>query len=191
MDYKIKCLSTFLTKSLDGFIMIFCGLYHFTSFLLNFSTNYLSQYLHVQSLKWKHQKNVWNLFKFNSKDTTNFNDIFLVALLLTLNRSYTSCWCFHYWNWTSKCWLAFLSWGTLNIGRVYWFMQSRSSHPVCSIEKGVFLKIRFQACNFIKKETQSQVFSCEFCKIFKNTFTEHLWTTASFNLLIFCVVIFP
>ena len=29
MDYKIKCLSTFLTKSLDGFIMIFCGLYHF------------------------------------------------------------------------------------------------------------------------------------------------------------------
>ena len=27
-----------------------------------------------------------------------------------------------------------------------------------------------QACNFIKKETQSQVFSCEFCEISKNTF---------------------
>ena len=26
------------------------------------------------------------------------------------------------------------------------------------------------ACNFIKKETLAQVFSCEFCKIFKNTF---------------------
>ena len=32
-----------------------------------------------------------------------------------------------------------------------------------------------QACNFIKKETLTKVFSCEFCKIFKNIiFTEHL-----------------
>ena len=37
-----------------------------------------------------------------------------------------------------------------------------------------------EACNFIKKETLARVFSCEFCKISKNTFlTEHLWTTAS------------
>ena len=29
----------------------------------------------------------------------------------------------------------------------------------------------------------SQVLSCEFCEIFKNTFsTEHLWTTASISL---------
>ena len=35
-------------------------------------------------------------------------------------------------------------------------------------------------CNFIKKETLAQLFSCEFCQISKNTFfTEHLWTTAS------------
>ena len=27
-----------------------------------------------------------------------------------------------------------------------------------------------EACNFIKKETLAQVFSCEFCKIFKDTF---------------------
>ena len=39
---------------------------------------------------------------------------------------------------------------------------------------------RAEACNFIKKEILAQVFSCEFCKISKNTFfTEHLWTTAS------------
>ena len=54
-----------------------------------------------------------------------------------------------------------------------------------------------QACNFIKKETLTQVFSCEFCKIFKNTFQptttllkrrlqhrcfkEHLRLTASVN----------
>ena len=31
------------------------------------------------------------------------------------------------------------------------------------------------ACNFIKKGTLAQVFSCEFCEISKNTFfTEHL-----------------
>ena len=39
------------------------------------------------------------------------------------------------------------------------------------------IKLQAEACNFIKKETVAQVFSCEFYKIFKNTFfTEHLWT---------------
>ena len=34
------------------------------------------------------------------------------------------------------------------------------------------------ACNFVKKETLAQVFSCEFCEIPKNTFsTEHLRDT--------------
>ena len=38
--------------------------------------------------------------------------------------------------------------------------------------------LRPQACNFIKKETWAQVFSCEFCEISWNTFfTEHLWGT--------------
>ena len=32
-----------------------------------------------------------------------------------------------------------------------------------------FNKFAGQACNFIKKQTLAQVFSCEFCKIFKNT----------------------
>ena len=33
---------------------------------------------------------------------------------------------------------------------------------------------------FIKKDTQAQVFSCEFCEIFKSTFfTEDFWATAS------------
>ena len=36
-------------------------------------------------------------------------------------------------------------------------------------------------CNF-KKQTLTQVFSYEFCEIFKTTFfTEHLWTSASEN----------
>ena len=36
-----------------------------------------------------------------------------------------------------------------------------------------------EACNFIKKETLAQLFSCELCEISMNTFfTEHLWTTS-------------
>ena len=39
---------------------------------------------------------------------------------------------------------------------------------------------RPQTCNVIKKETLTQVFSCEFCKISKNSFfTELFWVTAS------------
>ena len=45
--------------------------------------------------------------------------------------------------------------------------------------KKVFLEISPQACNFIKKETLTQMFSYEFCEIFNNTFfIEHLQETA-------------
>ena len=73
----------------------------------------------------------------------------------------------------------------------------RTSRWRCSVKK-VFLKksqnsqentcaslffnkiAGLKGCNFNKKETQAQVFSCEFCKIFKNTyFKEHLRTAAS------------
>ena len=43
-----------------------------------------------------------------------------------------------------------------------------------------FNKVARQACNFINKESLAQVFSCEFCEIFKNTFfKEHLLSLAS------------
>ena len=43
-------------------------------------------------------------------------------------------------------------------------------------------KVACLGCNFIKKETLTYVLSCEFGKIFKNSFfTEHLQTTASFH----------
>ena len=32
------------------------------------------------------------------------------------------------------------------------------------------LELETEACNFIKKEILAQVFSCKFCKIFKNSF---------------------
>ena len=33
------------------------------------------------------------------------------------------------------------------------------------------IKLQIEACNFIKKETLAQVFSCEFCEISKNAFS--------------------
>ena len=42
------------------------------------------------------------------------------------------------------------------------------------LRAGFFLEL-----NYVKKDNQAQVFSCEFCKIFKNTFfTEYFCTTA-------------
>ena len=42
---------------------------------------------------------------------------------------------------------------------------------------GQFLIARFKASNFIKKETPTQVFSCKYCGIFKNTYFEELLRT--------------
>ena len=33
------------------------------------------------------------------------------------------------------------------------------------------MKLQAEACNFITKEAMAQVFSCEFCETFKNTFS--------------------
>ena len=70
--------------------------------------------------------------------------------------------------------------------------SSRSSHQRCSIKESV-LKIftKFtgkhlcQACNFIKKEILAQVFSCEFCEIFKSIFfyRTHLVTVSVINIM--------
>ena len=51
----------------------------------------------------------------------------------------------------------------------------KSEAVVQSSVKKAFLKISHNwqekpvACNFIKKEALTQVFSCEFCEFFKNT----------------------
>ena len=47
-----------------------------------------------------------------------------------------------------------------------------------------FAKLKIYFCNFIKTETLAQVFSCEVCKISKNTFlTEHLrWLLLNISL---------
>ena len=68
----------------------------------------------------------------------------------------------------------------------------RSSPPEVFCKKGFFRKFAkftgkplcqslfFNKVASLKKETQAQVFYCEFCEISKNTFfTEQLWATAS------------
>ena len=65
------------------------------------------------------------------------------------------------------------------------FLQNTSGWlpQKCSIKK-VLLKslLDSQACNFIKKETLTQVFSCEFCEISKSTFFQRTpLVTASVN----------
>ena len=60
--------------------------------------------------------------------------------------------------------------------KMFWKISRNSQENTC--DRASFL-IKLQT-NFIKKETLTQVFSFEFCEIFKNTFfTEHLPTTAS------------
>ena len=44
-----------------------------------------------------------------------------------------------------------------------------------NINAGVsfLIKLQGEACNFIKKETLAQLFSCEFCEISKNIFLQN------------------
>ena len=50
-------------------------------------------------------------------------------------------------------------------------------------EKGVLRNFaKPEACNFIKKETLAQMFSCEFCQISKNTFSYRIAPVAAFVL---------
>ena len=54
-----------------------------------------------------------------------------------------------------------------------------------TLNNKVLIKLHPLACSFIKKESLTQLYSCEFCEITKNTFfTEHLWTLASVTLVL-------
>ena len=56
----------------------------------------------------------------------------------------------------------------------------RKIHRKTSVPVSPFQSYRPEVCKCIKKDNLAQVFSCEFCEIFKNTFfTEYLRTTAS------------
>ena len=69
----------------------------------------------------------------------------------------------------------------------FWVFHSKGSHQRSSLEIVVLKNLakftgkqKASAFNFIKIETLAQIFSCEFCEIFKNIFfTENLRVTAS------------
>ena len=50
---------------------------------------------------------------------------------------------------------------------------------------------RLWACNFIKKKALAQVFSCEFCEIYKNTFYYRTPLVAASGVLINFVILEP
>ena len=54
-----------------------------------------------------------------------------------------------------------------------------------------FVNHRPEACIFIKKETLAQVFSCEFCEIYKNNFYYRTPLLAASGVLINFVILEP
>ena len=57
---------------------------------------------------------------------------------------------------------------TCSVKKVFLEISQNSQENTCA--RASFLIVAGGACNFIKKETLAQVFSCEFCEISKNTF---------------------
>ena len=59
---------------------------------------------------------------------------------------------------------------------IYIFLKFRNIHSEISVLESLLNKVaELQACNVIKKTTPTQVFSCEYCEVFKNSFfIEHL-----------------
>ena len=57
------------------------------SLIISLLSDIPSQYLLTQSQQWKHQNNVWNLFKVNNKDSfffVNFEQIAHIAMMFSL-----------------------------------------------------------------------------------------------------------
>ena len=65
--------------------------------------------------------------------------------------------------------------------KVFLEISQNSQQNIC-VRVPFLIKFQASACNFIKKQSLAQVFSCEFCDIYKNTvLTKHFRTTASTN----------
>ena len=55
------------------------------------------------------------------------------------------------------------------VEKVFLEILQNSQENTCA-RASFLIKLQTSACNFIKKETLAQVFSCEFCEISKNIF---------------------
>ena len=110
--------------------------------------------------------------------------------ILWNSKTYSTGWHDARWRFMSNnktVWKRTWSWLQTNVKNVLLagiaLINSEAVVRRCSVKKAVFLKVlqnswenicvgvsHTGACNFIKKETTAQVFSCEFCKTFRNTF---------------------
>ena len=100
-----------------------------------------------------------------------------------------------------KCLLLFHDWFPVQFEFIYiqyffGMVRNTSSYWRCSIGEAVLTNFpKFlgkhlcqslffnKVAGLRKKKTLTRVFSCEFCEILNNTFfTEHLWTTASWEI---------
>ena len=57
-----------------------------------------------------------------------------------------------------------------SVKQVFLKISQNPQENICA-RVSFFIKLQAEACNFIKKETLRQVFSCEFCEISKNAFS--------------------
>ena len=73
----------------------------------------------------------------------------------------------------SDFWLAVLKEAvaqTCSVKNVFLEISQNSQENTC-VRVSFLIKLQAQVCKFIKKEALAQVFSSEFCKISKNTFS--------------------
>ena len=56
-----------------------------------------------------------------------------------------------------------------SVDKVFLNISKKSQENTC-VPVSFLIMLRDKACNFIEKETHTNVISCEFCEIFKNTF---------------------
>ena len=68
-----------------------------------------------------------------------------------------------------------------SVKKVFIEISQNSQENTCA-RVSFLIKLQASASNFIKKETLAQVFSCEFCKISKNTFSYRTPPVAAFTL---------
>ena len=78
-----------------------------------------------------------------------------------------------------KCWIYLINIGEhypeavsrrCSVKKVFLEISQNSQKNTCA-RVSFLIKLQTEACNFIKKATLGQVFSLEFCEIFKNTFS--------------------
>ena len=86
----------------------------------------------------------------------------LLEKLTFICKIFTKKWGFHFhysWNFLFKIFLCLEIWNLVKL-----LVAPEAVVQRCSVNE------LLKACNFVKKETLAQVFSCEFCEISKNTF---------------------